>query len=68
MEHQRARAEAMALRRRIDQGEDPLAVRQADRAQPTVADLAQRFRAEYLPRKRPSTAASYASLIDGHPA
>src|ERR1700712_3869537 len=38
-----ARAEATKLKRRIDVGEDPMADRHADRAAPTMNDLADRF-------------------------
>jgi integrase len=48
----RARKRARELRLRIDQGEDPLAERQAERTAPTMRDLAQRYREEYAPRKR----------------
>lgn len=45
-----ARSEAKALRCRIDRGEDIMA---ASRGAPTVRDLAEKYRMEYLPRKRP---------------
>jgi integrase len=50
-----ARDEAKALLRRIDRGDDPLGQIQADRLAPTFADLADRYIAEHLPRKRPSS-------------
>lgn len=46
-----ARAEAKELRQRIDRGEDPASDRQARRAAPTMAALAERYRTEHLPRK-----------------
>jgi integrase len=46
-----ARAEAKEVRQRIDRGEDPARARQEWREAPTVADLAERYKAEYLPRK-----------------
>jgi integrase len=47
-----ARAEARRLRVRIDQGEDPLADRVAEREAPTVNRLAERYIEEHLPKKR----------------
>jgi hypothetical protein len=58
-----ARAEAKALRRRVDQGEDPMAEVRADREADTVADLAKRFEDEFLPKKRPSTARNASAMI-----
>src|SRR5689334_8490341 len=46
-----ARAEAKALRRRIDRGEDPAADKRLRREAPTVKDLAERYRSEHLPKK-----------------
>ena len=48
-----AREEAKALKRRIDQGGDPMGERHELRAAPTVTDLAQLYRDVHLPRKRP---------------
>jgi integrase len=47
-----ARAEAKALKRRIDRGEDPLAEVRAGRSAPTVADLCNRYIEQHLPKKR----------------
>ena len=58
-----ARAEAAVLRREIDAGGDPLADRKAGREGPTVADLADRFVADELPKRRASTRADYAGMI-----
>jgi Arm DNA-binding domain/Phage integrase, N-terminal SAM-like domain len=58
-----ARTEAIRLRKQIDQGGDPLGEIQAGRAAPTVSDLCDRFEAEYLPRKRPSTQKTYRQQI-----
>ena len=58
-----ARDEARRLKTQIDRGGDPLGEIQAGRAAPTVADLCNRFIAEYLPRKRPSTQKSYRQQI-----
>ena len=54
-----ARTEASRLRRLIDEGGDPLADIEAERAAPTVWDLCDRFEQEHLPRKRPGTADGY---------
>ena len=58
-----ARAEAAELKKQIDRGGDPLGEIKAGREAPTVADLCERFEAEYLPRKRPSTQKSYRQQI-----
>jgi integrase len=46
-----ARAEAKELRQRIDRGADPASDRQERREAATMADLAERYKAEHLPRK-----------------
>ena len=61
-----ARKEAGELRHRVDSGEDPQAEKEAGRAAPDVRELAERFKSEFLPSKRPSTAADYRALIDNH--
>jgi integrase len=58
-----ARTEAAELKQQIDRGGDPLGEIQAAREAPTMADLCERFEAEYLPRKRPSTQRSYRQQI-----
>jgi integrase len=58
-----ARTEASELRKQIDRGGDPLGDIQTGRQAPTVADLCDRFIAEHLPRKRPSTAKTYRQQI-----
>ena len=58
-----ARDEARGLKRRIDVGEDPMADRHADRAAPTINDLADRFEAEHLAKRRPSTRVDYRSIL-----
>jgi integrase len=50
-----ARAEAKALRRRIDRGEDPAKDRRERREAPTVRDLAERYREEHLSKKAASS-------------
>ncbi len=59
-----ARREAAELKRSIDRGGDPLGELKAHRASPTVGDLCDRFIAEYLPRKRPSTQHTYCLQIE----
>lgn len=62
-----ARAEAMRLRRLVDQGGDPLGDFEVDRAAPTVADLIERFMVEHVtPRTRPETARGYRVLLAKH--
>jgi integrase len=58
-----ARAKAKDLRRAIEDGGDPLADIEDERAAPTVAELCNRFEAEHLPRKRESTAGDYARML-----
>lgn len=60
---QAARDEAKALKRRIDVGEDPMGDRHADRAAPTMNDLADRFDAEHLGKRRPATQVDYRSIL-----
>jgi hypothetical protein len=59
-----ARVEAAELKRKIDGGGDPLADIEKGRGAPTVADLCDRFVADYLPRKRPSTQHTYRLQIE----
>ena len=59
-----ARAEARDLKRKIDQGDDPLGKRIANRDAPTVAELCQRFTDEHLPKRRASTRRNYAAAIN----
>ncbi len=58
-----ARDYAKALKKRIDMGEDPMASRHAERAAPTVDDLADRFEAEHLSKRRESTGADYKGML-----
>jgi integrase len=59
-----ARGEAAELKKIVDRGGDPLGDTKAARAAPTVGDLCNRFLAEYLPRKRPSTQHTYRLQIE----
>lgn len=61
-----ARDRARELRRQVDGGGDPMAERHAERAAPTVNDLADRFAAEHMPRKRASTQDEYERLLRVH--
>ncbi|HVC62390.1 MAG TPA: site-specific integrase [Acetobacteraceae bacterium] len=54
---------AAELRRLIDEGGDPRAERKAKQEAPTIADLADRFTTEHLPRLRPATSRDYTSLL-----
>src|SRR5262249_4341384 len=46
-----ARAEAKEIRQQVDRGGDPANKRRELREAPTMADLAERYRREHLPRK-----------------
>ncbi len=59
-----ARVEAKELKKRIDRGEDPMAEVEAGRDAKTVADLAERFIEQHLPRTRPTTAVEYKATIN----
>jgi integrase len=61
-----ARKEANRLRRLIDEGGDPLADIEAEREAPTMTELCDRFEAEWLPRKRTTTAAFYERILRCH--
>ena len=50
-----ARAEAKDIRQRVDRGEDPAGDRRARREAPTLLELAERYKAEHLPRKVPQS-------------
>lgn len=59
-----AKNEAKELRRRIDRGEDPADERRQRREAPTVADLAQRYRVEHLPKKAASSQKADWAMIE----
>ncbi len=61
-----ARDHAKLLKQRIDLGEDPMGDRHAERAAPTVEDLAERFEREHLIKRRGSTAYGYKLLLRLH--
>jgi integrase len=58
-----AREEAKRLRRAVDGGGDPVGEAQAMRDAPTLADLAERFLAEHVARRRPSTQLAYRIVL-----
>jgi integrase len=61
-----ARDKAKELRRQIEDGGDPLGDIEDERAAPTMVELVERFRAEHLPRKRPSTRDDYDGILRLH--
>jgi integrase len=58
-----ARQEARRLAQLVDQGGDPLAAVEEERAAPTMAELCDRFANEYVTRKRESTQRDYFAII-----
>jgi integrase len=62
----RARGEAERLRGLIRGGSDPMSDLEADRAAPTVADLAKRFEEDHLPKRRSHTADGHKRAIRLH--
>lgn len=58
-----ARDEAEKIKRRVDIGEDPMADRHAERAAPTVNDLADRFETDHIAKRRGSTAEQYRAIL-----
>ena len=58
-----ARDEARRLKRLVDGGGDPVGEIQESRAATTVAELAERFLREYVPRKKPATQRDYIQQI-----
>jgi integrase len=58
-----AREEAKRLKRDVDGGGDPVGEANAMRAAPNVADLAERFLAEHVVRRRSSTELAYRIVL-----
>lgn len=58
-----ARAEAKALRQRIDRGEDPVGARQDERAAPTVNDLCDWYMREHLPQNSAGAQREHGAMI-----
>src|SRR6516164_9708854 len=61
-----ARAEAKAIRQRVDRGEDPATVRRDLRDAPSVQDLWERYRTERLPRKAPKSQHDDTKMAERH--
>jgi integrase len=61
-----ARDKARQYKRQIDDGGDPLAEIEAERAAPTMAELCDRFEQEHLPNNRPDTQADYRRMLRDH--
>lgn len=59
-----ARHEAKALRKRVDQGEDPAREKRETRDAPLVADLVGRYASEHLPGKAKMSQAADRGMID----
>ena len=59
-----AEKEYRALRQRVEAGGDPAAERKGQREAPTVADLADRYKREHMPKLRASSAKEYAAIVD----
>lgn len=57
-----ARKQAEQMRRQVDQGQDPLEERVAERSAPIVRDLFERYAAEHLPTKALRSAADDRSM------
>ena len=58
-----AREQAKLIKREVDQGLDPLAVRDERRTAPTVKDLIERYLTEHVPRLAPDSASDYRSMM-----
>ena len=58
-----ARERAKQIKREVDQGLDPLALRDGRRTAPTVKDLIERYLAEHVPRLAPDSASDYRSMM-----
>jgi len=61
-----AREEARRLRRIVDSGVDPLAAKEAARAELTLAELWCRYKVEVLPRKAEATQRNERAMWDRH--
>lgn len=62
-----ARDEARKLKSRVDEGYNPAAEKRLRKNKPdkmTIRDLAEDFKADYLPKKKPSTRTTYTSRIN----
>jgi integrase len=61
-----ARDRARELKRDIDSGGDPLGDKEDERAAPAMPELIERFEAEHVVRKRPSTSRAYQQMLELH--
>ena len=61
-----ARTKAKELRRLVDSGADPRGDLEEERSASTMADLIERFKDEYLPRRRPATIKAYRGMLAKH--
>ncbi len=61
-----ARREAMLKLAQVQRGADPIEARRTARAAPTVADLAERYRREHLPKNKPTTRRENERLLEKH--
>lgn len=59
-----ARDKARSLRRKVDDGADPLSARVEKRQAPTIGDLCDLYITEHLPKKREMSAADDRTMID----
>lgn len=58
-----ARERAKQIKQAVDRGEDPMAERHKARAEPLINDLADRFEAEHVAKRRASTQIDYKSIL-----
>lgn len=58
-----AREHAKGIKREVDQGLDPHAVRDGRRSAPTVKHLIERYLTEHIPRLAPDSASDYRSMM-----
>jgi hypothetical protein len=61
-----ARAEAKAIRQRVDRGEDPATARRELRDAPTMQDLWERYQTEHLPRKAAKSQREDTTMAERH--
>jgi integrase len=59
-----ARKEAQALRRRVDEGGDPIKERKAEQNEKTVTSLCEEFLKEHVSKKRPTTRRDYSRIVE----
>lgn len=59
----RARERAKTLKQGVDVGADPMSDRHAERAAPTMDDLADQFEREHLAKRRAATQSDYKGIL-----